>query len=109
MQVGEVQGIFFAASPEEALLAFYRDVGYESQEAFEAVAGPFEGRILEDEEESAYRAVVGEIGTTGHVVAFDAATLGEANLALGRELARYAGNGWGQLEIFCAGDWYRIG
>lgn len=52
-----------------------------------------------------YRIVVGELGNEqGHIVATRAESDRGARIALGIQLAKYAGDGWGRIEIDLYGD-----
>ena len=57
-----------------------------------------------------YRLVVGEKGNEqGHLVACKAQTPLGARIALGQQLARYKGGGWGYVQAEQPnGDWARL-
>lgn len=57
-----------------------------------------------------YRIVVGEVGSEqGHIVETAARTDHGAAVVLGRELAKYHGDGWGRVEVdlYDDGRWDR--
>lgn len=58
-----------------------------------------------------YRLVVGEVGNEmGHIIDSNAKTEKGARIALGKELAKYGGDGWGRIEYRCEGyDWMDAG
>lgn len=48
---------------------------------------------------SKYRLVVGEQGNEqGHIIKANAQSVKGARIALGREVAKYGGHGWGHIE-----------
>ena len=54
----------------------------------------------QEEKVDRYRLVIGEVGSErGHVQATGAQTVAGANIALGKALSRYDGDGWGYVAI----------
>jgi hypothetical protein len=56
-----------------------------------------------------YRLVVGEKGNNqGHIISTNAKSEKGARIALGKELAKYKGDGWGRVEYQHEnGEWER--
>lgn len=56
-----------------------------------------------------YRIVIGEKGNTqGHIINTSARTERGAQVILGKELAKYKGDGWGRVEEGEGDNWEKI-